>query len=359
MSHYLKLLLRDVFAPNRCRWDDGRKQYCIGNPIQFFTRVRIMGTVRACGTSALELDDGTAVIAVQFSTQMRFRPGDLVDCLGELQPSRQALRSTYVLASHILPVQDPNMETLRFLEVIHLYKASYFSGQPPVTASELGRPLPAVPSAVVAGIKRKFATHALEYLFDGGTSQKHHRTSPNNSGDEYFFTVPDIEAARLATGVRRLELRVNKPPYSVIVQGDTILFNGVHVLRVKAVRNYATLATALEAEHLALLLPHGVDASHALEHFKSLASDADVRAFGVAVFEFEDRSAAESSRAAACPSDPGTAVQALLEETSMTFDDLVLRLAPAHGAPDISSILDELQVDGVIYQLPSGHYALL
>ncbi|ETV95636.1 hypothetical protein, variant 5 [Aphanomyces invadans] len=282
-----------------------------------------------------------------------------VDCLGELQPSRQALRSTYVLASHILPVQDPNMETLRFLEVIHLYKASYFSGQPPVTASELGRPLPAVPSAVVAGIKRKFATHALEYLFDGGTSQKHHRTSPNNSGDEYFFTVPDIEAARLATGVRRLELRVNKPPYSVIVQGDTILFNGVHVLRVKAVRNYATLATALEAEHLALLLPHGVDASHALEHFKSLASDADVRAFGVAVFEFEDRSAAESSRAAACPSDPGTAVQALLEETSMTFDDLVLRLAPAHGAPDISSILDELQVDGVIYQLPSGHYALL
>ncbi|ETV81239.1 hypothetical protein, variant 1 [Aphanomyces astaci] len=285
-----------------------------------------------------------------------------VDCLGELQPSRQALRSSYILASNILPVLDANMETLRFLEIIHLYKASYFSGQPPATSSELARPLAALPTAVMAGIKRKFATDALEYLFDNGPSQKARRTAEESRGDEFYLTVPEVEAARLASGQRRLELRVNKPPYSIIVPGDTIFFNGAHAVQVGAVRNYVSLAIALQAETPSLLLPQGVESAHALAHYSSLASDADVRTFGVAVFEFIDRGDDQPLPLATTshiPSDPGAAVQELLEAETMSINDLVGRLAPTHSASAIAIALDELQMDGFIYQLPNGHYAIL
>ncbi|RHZ10460.1 hypothetical protein DYB26_010412, partial [Aphanomyces astaci] len=224
------------------------------------------------------------------------------------------------------------------------YKASYFSGQPPATSSELARPLAALPTAVMAGIKRKFATDALEYLFDNGPSQKARRTAEESRGDEFYLTVPEVEAARLASGQRRLELRVNKPPYSIIVPGDTILFNGAHAVQVGAVRNYASLAIALQAETPSLLLPQGVESAHALAHYSSLARDADVRTFGVAVFEFIDRGDQPLPLATTShiPSDPGAAVQELLEAATMSINDLVGRLAPTHSASAIAIALDEV-----------------
>ncbi|RHY97049.1 hypothetical protein DYB37_005832 [Aphanomyces astaci] len=231
----------------------------------------------------------------------------------------------------ILPVLDANMETLRFLEIIHLYhfsspnppslifsfryKASYFSGQPPATSSELARPLAALPTAVMAGIKRKFATDALEYLFDNGPSQKARRTAEESRGDEFYLTVPEVEAARLASGQRRLELRVNKPPYSIIVPGDTILFNGAHAVQVGAVRNYASLAIALQAETPSLLLPQGVESAHGT----ALSWDGDGMSW-----------------------EAGAAVQELLEAETMSINDLVGRLAPTHSASAIAIALDEV-----------------
>ncbi|KAF0694967.1 Aste57867_14190 [Aphanomyces stellatus] len=350
MSHYLKVLLQDVFNASRCRWDDGRKQYSLGNPIQYFTRVRVMGIVRACRAQAIELDDGTAVIAVQFATPMPFRVGDLVDCIGELQPSRQALRPNYILSTHILPVQDPNMETLRFLEIIQLYKDSYFSGRT-TSVSELTRPLAPLPTAVMAGIKRKFGSDTLEYLFDdGGGLQKQRKLQAG--AEEYYLTVPDTECDRLVKGQRHLELRVNKPPYSIIVAGDRILFNGSYGANVHAVRNYASLAIALQSEDITTLLPAGVPSNLAPAHFRAFVSEADETMFGVAIFELE-------RPAAAVPTgDPLTLVQELLEEANMTLEQLTSRLATL-PPPAIVDALSQLQLDGMIYKLPSGHYSFL
>ncbi|CAK4638095.1 unnamed protein product [Aphanomyces euteiches] len=293
------------------------------------------------------LDDGTAVIAVQLPTQMRFQSGDLVECIGELQPSQQALRSCYILASNIMLVKDPNMETLRFLEVIKLYKECYFSGRPPPPASELMRPLAPLPTAVMAGIKRKFATESLEYLFD---AQKHPKRA---NGDEFFFTVPATECPRFASGQRKLELRLNKPPFSIISQGDTIILNGSHSVIVGAVRNYATLSIALQAESLEFLLPLGVSAPQALPYYRTYFNDQDVSAFGVVVFDVGGISVTSSA-----PLDALAAVQELLEGANLTMDQLTTRL-PSLTALEITDALDQLQLDGAIYRLPTGEYSLL
>ncbi|CAK4156277.1 unnamed protein product [Aphanomyces euteiches] len=347
MSHYMKILLQDALNPSRCQWDDGRKQYLFGSPAQYFTRVRVLGVVRASSTKAIEVDDGTAVTAVQLPTQMRFQSGDLVECIGELRPSRQALRSCYILASNIMVVKDPNMETLRFLEVIKLYKECYFSGRPPPPASELMRPLAPLPTAVMAGIKRKFATESLEYLFD---AQKHPKRA---NGDEFFFTVPATECPRFASGQRKLELRLNKPPFSIISQGDTIILNGSHSVIVGAVRNYATLSIALQAESLEFLLPLGVSAPQAaaLPYYRTYFNDQDVSAFGVVVFDVGGISVTSSA-----PLD--APVQELLEGANLTMDQLTTRL-PSLTALEITDALDQLQLDGAIYRLPTGEYSLL
>ncbi|EQC31713.1 hypothetical protein SDRG_10506 [Saprolegnia diclina VS20] len=332
MAHYLKLFLSDVKNADRCRWDDGSKKFVIGRPPQRFNRVRIMGVVIGVAQHMVEIDDGSGTILVQSTVAMTIRLGDLIDCLGELQPLHPRLKCQYVIGNHIYPVQDRNMETLRFLEIIQLYKQCYFSDLPaPTDAMDGVTPLPAV---VKATIKRKFTTEGLSDSLTAAAPPA-----------EYFLTVREAECDRFARGLRQLELRANKPPYAIIKASDTVVLNGAFVSKVRAKRTYPSVAHALAAEDPALLLPEGVAPATAASHFRSYISEYEEKAGGVVVLEMGIVPVAELGA-----EEIGTLIYEQLEAApaGLTLEELAVA-CPQLKIQLILDAVTNMQMDGIVY----------
>ncbi|KDO31336.1 hypothetical protein SPRG_03953 [Saprolegnia parasitica CBS 223.65] len=256
----------------------------------------------------VEIDDGSGTILIQVTVAMKINLGDLIDCLGELQPMHPRLKCQYIIGNHIYPVQDPNMETLRILEIIQLYKQCYFSNRPAQTDAMDGvTPLPTV---VKATIKRKFTPDGLSDTLTA--------TAPPA---EYFLTVREAECDRFGRGLRQLELRANKPPYSIIKAGDTVVLNGAFVSKVRAKRTYPSVVQAVAAEDAALLLPESVSPATAASHFRSYISEYEEKAGGVIVLEMGNVPVAELSA-----EEIGTLIYEQLEAASagLTLEELAV-----------------------------------
>ncbi|OQR98475.1 hypothetical protein ACHHYP_08589 [Achlya hypogyna] len=358
MAHYLKLLLRDVKNSDRCEWDDNRKKFVLGSPPQLFTRVRVMGVVRGLANHMLEIDDGTATILVQATVAVSVGLGDLIDCLGELNPLHPRMKCQYIMSTQyagiklqpltprrsIYRVENPNMETLRFLEVLQLYKECYFSGRVlPTDPMDGVAPLPTV---VKASLKRKFAPEGLPSLPSAALP----------TPAEYFFTVPEAECDRFASGARQLELRANKPPYAIVRAGDTVVVNGSFVTKVRATRTYSSLAKALAAEDSARLLPAGTSngtlLAHRLAHaaavqayFRSYLSEHEERAAGVVVLEMGNPPVVVLSA-----EETSSLLYQQLEAAAdgMTLEELAIA-CPQLKTQAILDAVTNMQMDGMIY----------
>ncbi|OQR95540.1 hypothetical protein THRCLA_07779 [Thraustotheca clavata] len=278
------------------------------------------------------LDDGTGRIVVQAMKQVEIKVGDLVDCLGELQLNHPRLKCQYVIGNHVFIVKDPNMETLRFLEIVQLYKECYFSGQ-----SKTQEGVPPLTNALKTNLKRKFTTEALESNKIFVTSQK--------VPQEYYLTISSTEFERFVNGSRRLELRANKPPYAIMTQGDCVTLNGSYVTKIHSKRSYKDIAAVLAAENIELLLPQGITAANALPYYRRYINQQEENANGVVVLEIGNPPTNTMN-----VEDLSTIIYQQLESAGngLSIEEIV-STCPQLTSDQITQALTNLQEDGIVY----------
>jgi biotin operon repressor len=102
------------------------------------TRARVLGTVvdkvvdeRMC---FLFLDDGTGVISLraweeEAENLEKYEIGSLLDVIGRI---KEFAGEIYLQPELVMRVKDPNLETLRLLEIVRIRKKAVTEGMPPV-----------------------------------------------------------------------------------------------------------------------------------------------------------------------------------------------------------------------------------
>ena len=183
-----KLKIEDLVNGEYTRSPDGvEPSYLLTPWREKITRARVLGTVvdkfirddRSYGT--LRLDDGSETIRVRAWAEGvpeldQFKVGDVVDAIGRV---REFQGEVYLVPEPglMIPVEDPNWEPLRELEILKTRKDALARGVTPVlgprqiqmgaglsqeAADETAPPLPAVPEEL-----KTRTTEAVEKFEEG------------------------------------------------------------------------------------------------------------------------------------------------------------------------------------------------
>ncbi|KAG1708239.1 hypothetical protein DVH05_024922 [Phytophthora capsici] len=214
---------------------------------------------------------------------------------------------------HAREADDRNLETLRMLEVIHLFKNDY--AIPHSSPPQLQ--LLSFPPIDVSGAEQN-----APQTFKQNSVPTHHHTSGHHKGSpsegpaliekpwgqrtpgamgidadlppgDYQFSLPDRDQQLIEEGSKTLEIRLNDAPYSIIRVNDRITVNGKTKTTVAAVRKYATLQSVLESENMNALFPQnpfvgsgGFNAAAAAErHYRRFFSAEEEEHYGLVVFQ--------------------------------------------------------------------------
>ncbi|KAG6613514.1 PUA-like domain [Phytophthora cinnamomi] len=114
-------------------YDAQTRSYRVGHAS--FDRVQVVGVLVKRSDAHLKLDDGTGLLDVKLvpstsgTGNQELQLGALVECVGGIEepwpPSEMSRSRRWMNAAHVHEVHDRNTETLRMLEVMHLYKNDY------------------------------------------------------------------------------------------------------------------------------------------------------------------------------------------------------------------------------------------
>jgi len=185
-----KLKIEDLVNGEYTRSPDGvEPSYLLTPWREKITRARVLGTVvdkfirddRSYGT--LRLDDGSDTIRVRAWAEGvpeldQFKVGDVVDAIGRV---REFQGEVYLVPEPglMIPVEDPNWEPLRELEILKTRKDALARGVTPIlgprqiqmgaglsqeAADEIAPPLPAVPEEL-----KTRTVEAVEKIEGGAT----------------------------------------------------------------------------------------------------------------------------------------------------------------------------------------------
>ncbi|ETO78474.1 hypothetical protein F441_06542 [Phytophthora nicotianae CJ01A1] len=309
------------------------RSYRVGHA--HFNRAQVVGVLVKRNNSHLKLDDGTGLLDVKLVTslngfnQKELHLGALVECVGsidELQPSSDMTRSRrWMNATHFHEVHDRNVETLRMLEVMHLYQNDYavphsspptqleLLAFPPIHESSAGR-------SAVSGSESNSTTvqqHAIGHQASKPAAAATLIEKPweqQNVGvpgldaaippADYQFALPERDHQLIEQGSKSLEIRLNDAPYSIIHVNDRITINGKTLTTVVAIRKYASLQSVLEAENVNALLPQSsfvgagtFNAAAAAErHYRQFFSAEEEEHYGLIVFQLSVTSSGPKSQ---------------------------------------------------------------
>ncbi|ETL96224.1 hypothetical protein L917_06217 [Phytophthora nicotianae] len=326
-------LFRTQLHSSAVALDMQTRSYRVGHA--HFNRAQVVGVLVKRNNSHLKLDDGTGLLDVKLVTslngfnQKELHLGALVECVGsidELQPSSDMTRSRrWMNATHFHEVHDRNVETLRMLEVMHLYQNDYavphsspptqleLLAFPPIHESSAGR-------SAVSGSESNSTTvqqHAIGHQASKPAAAATLIEKPweqQNVGvpgldaaippADYQFALPERDHQLIEQGSKSLEIRLNDAPYSIIHVNDRITINGKTLTTVVAIRKYASLQSVLEAENVNALLPQSsfvgagtFNAAAAAErHYRQFFSAEEEEHYGLIVFQLSVTSSGPKSQ---------------------------------------------------------------
>ncbi|KAG7388694.1 hypothetical protein PHYPSEUDO_011887 [Phytophthora pseudosyringae] len=356
-----------------------------------FHRVQVVGVLVKRNDKQLKLDDGTGLLDVKVvpgfggSSQQELQLGALVECVGSIEEpwppsdmtrSRRWLNATQGILCSIHEVHDRNVETLRMLEVMHLYKTDYAvpRSAPPAQLELLAFP----PISEISAGRNSLSTCSSEQNYV--TAQQHakgHQASSSGAAtaliekpwehgslgvpgldasippEDYQFTLPERDQQLIEQGSKSLEIRLNAAPYSIIHVNDRITINGKTLTTVVAVRKYATLQSVLEAENVSALLPQSsfvgagtFNAAAAAErHYRKFFSAEEEAHCGLVVFQLALGSSVPQSQ-----EEWSALVLRQLEaknDIGCSIGDLRFAF-PSLSVDQITEILTNLQLDALV-----------
>jgi ASC-1-like (ASCH) protein len=149
-------------------------------------------------------------------------------------------------------IDDPNIEILRLLQVIELYKKSYSSNthEQILTLAQL----PVITSQnTMIGIKRTHEGRGLQTQNRGREINRINDNKIITTAASYNLIVPEDHMTLMMNRDISLVVRINRPPFSIIVVGDNVEVNNQITGTIKAVRKYTELQTILQVENVDLL----------------------------------------------------------------------------------------------------------
>ncbi|CAH0476347.1 unnamed protein product [Peronospora belbahrii] len=313
--------------------------------------------------------------------------GSLVECVGTIKevspPSERIYTRRWLNALHIYEIHDRNVETLRMLEVIYLYKTDYaVQGSSPPGNFELLAFPPITESSTT--LMTEMDSEVTKHRVNGHQSNESGASSTliekpwerQRVGDlhldvgippaDYHFAVPEQDQVSIEQGQKSLEIRLNVAPYSIIHVNDRITVNDKTPTVVVAVRKYSRLQSVLEAENMNALLPQcsflkagTVDATAAAErHYRQFFSAEEEKRYGLVVFQLAvpllSFSAPKSQEAWS-----SLVLQQLEARNDVGCSVADLRFAfPTLPVDQIMDILANLQFDALVVQV-SDKYRLV
>ncbi|POM68102.1 Hypothetical protein PHPALM_15783 [Phytophthora palmivora] len=313
-------------------FDVNTRSYRVG--LAYFNRVQVVGVLMKRNDGVLKLDDGTGLLNVKIissidgSNWQKLQLGALVECVGNIeepQPPSDITRSRrWMNATHVHEVHDRNVETLRMLEVMHLYVSDYAipHSTPPAQLELLA--FPPINQSNAAGTAMSISEQnsaSMQNANDHQTSALGVATTliekpwerqsvghPVKEADippaDYQFSLPERDHQLIEQGSKSLEIRLNVAPYSIIHVNDRITINGKTLTTVAGVRKYARLQSVLEAENVSALLPQssfiGAGTFNAVaaaeRHYRQFFSAEEEEHYGLVVFQLAIGSSAPKSQ---------------------------------------------------------------
>ncbi|EGZ23765.1 hypothetical protein PHYSODRAFT_311003 [Phytophthora sojae] len=347
-----------------------------------FSRVQVMGVLVKRADTQLKLDDGTGLLDVKMlpsgntTESQELQLGALVECTGTIEepwpPSDMTRSRRWINATHVHEVHDRNTETLRMLEIMHLYKNDYavHHSSPPAALEllafpSLGNSNEAASSNTSAanGHQRtngqepnQFgAATLIEKPWEQSNVGAFHQEATLPPAD-YQFALPEKDQALIEQGAKSLEIRLNVTPYSIIRANDRITINGKTLTAVVAVRKYSRLQSVLEAENVNALLPQSsfvgagtFNAAAAAErHYRHFFSKEEEEQYGLVVFQLAVPMSA-SSAPKSQEEWSGMILQQLQAKSDTGCSVADLRFAfPSLPVDQIMEILANLQFDALV-----------
>ncbi|CAH0492256.1 unnamed protein product [Peronospora farinosa] len=350
------------------------------------SRVQVVGVLIKRLDMQLKLDDGTGILDAKIAPNVcrqELQLGALVECVGAIEepwpPSKMTCTRRWLNATHVHEIQDRNVETLRMLEVIHLYNTDYAvpSSSPPADLELLAFP----PMDSTTTLMSEPGSEVTRQCSDGRQPNEFEASSTliekpwerqsvgalHQDVDippaDYQFALPERDHALVEQGTKSLEIRLNVAPYSIIHVNDRITINGKTLTIVVAVRKYSRLQSVVETEDMNALLPQTsflgaeiFDAAAAAErHYRQFFSAEEEEHYGLVVFQLAlPRS---SSSAPISQEEWSTLVLRQLEaKNGIGCSVADLRFAfPVLPVDQIMDILANLQFDALVIHV-NGKY---
>ncbi|KAL4109119.1 hypothetical protein PRIC1_000822 [Phytophthora ramorum] len=333
-----------------------------------FSRVQVVGVCVKSNEAQLKLDDGSGLLNVEVMPNVRdgqqeIPLGALVECVGGIEepwpPSDMTRSRRWMNATQVREMQDQNVETLRMLEVMHLYKNDYAVSHPASPAAlellafppidngnAVRNPTPNLEDNPVV-IQQNTNGHQVNQcgrtstLIEKPWEQQSVGAFHSDTGvppADYQFALLERDHTLIEQGAKSLEIRLNVAPYSIIRVNDRITINSKTLTTVTAVRKYSRLQSILEAENF--------------------FSNEEEAQYGLVVFEL-----AVSRPASTAPKSKeewSTLVYRQLEakrELGCSIADLRFSF-PTLPAELITEILTNLQYDALVVHI-NGTYRLV
>ncbi|KAL4160096.1 hypothetical protein PRNP1_000667 [Phytophthora ramorum] len=361
-----------------------------------FSRVQVVGVCVKSNEAQLKLDDGSGLLNVEVMPNVRdgqqeIPLGALVECVGGIEepwpPSDMTRSRRWMNATQVREMQDQNVETLRMLEVMHLYKNDYAVSHPASPAAlellafppidngnAVRNPTPNLEDNPVV-IQQNTNGHQVNQcgrtstLIEKPWEQQSVGAFHSDTGvppADYQFALLERDHTLIEQGAKSLEIRLNVAPYSIIRVNDRITINSKTLTTVIAVRKYSRLQSILEAENVNALLPQssfvgaGIfnASAEAGRYFRQFFSNEEEAQYGLVVFEL-----AVSRPASTAPKSKeewSTLVYRQLEakrELGCSIADLRFSF-PTLPAELITEILTNLQYDALVVHI-NGTYRLV
>ncbi|CAI5735289.1 unnamed protein product [Peronospora destructor] len=348
-------------------------------------RVQVIGVLIERLDMQLKLDDGTGLLNAQIapsvcrSSYQELQLGALVECVGAIGEPRPPSKMICTRRC-VHEVHDRNVETLRMLEVIHLYNTDYAvqSSSPPadfellafppmtdITTTLMSEPGFEITQPRLNGHRQNelgASSTLIEKPWERQSVSTLHQDVDIPPAD-YQFTLPERDHALVEQGTKSLEIRVNVAPYSIIHVNDRITINGKTLTIVAAVRKYSGLQSIVETEDMNALLPQNFffgagtfnAAAAAERHYHQFFSAEEEEHYGLIVFQLA--LPLSSSSAPISQEEWSTLVLRQLEaKNDIGCSVADLRFAfPGLPVDQIMDILANLQFDALVIHL-NGKY---
>ncbi|OWZ24759.1 hypothetical protein PHMEG_000113 [Phytophthora megakarya] len=363
-------------------YDPQTRRYRVG--LAQFNRVQVVGVLVKRTNTVLKLDDGTGLLDVKImppineSNWQELQVGALVECMGSIEephpPSDMTRSRRWMNTMHVHEIHDRNVETLRILEVIHLYKTDYtvphsslpaqleLLAFPPMNECSAGRNAASTSEQNSAAMQHQPNGHPTCHIGAAPTiiekPWEHQNVgAPGHEAGipsaDYQFSLPERDQQLIEQGSKSLEIRLNVAPYSIIHVNDRITINGKTLTTVQAVRKYARLQSVIEAENVGALLPQSsfvgagtFNAAAAAErHYRQFFSVEEEEHYGLIIFQLAVKSSAPKSQ-----EEWSALIFRQLEAKRDGGCSIVdLRFAfPALPVDQITDILTNLQYDALV-----------